>query len=76
MCIAFPGKVIRIEEDNIALIEIRGTTREVSLDIIDEPVTVGDYVICHAGFAIQRLDEEVAQEKLSFLNELIEHEIY
>jgi len=76
MCIAFPGKVIRIDEDNIALIEIRGTTREVSLDIIDEPVTVGDYVICHAGFAIQRLDEEVAQEKLSFLNELIEHEIY
>lgn len=76
MCIAFPGKVIRIDEDNIALIEIGGTTREVSLDIIDEPVAVGDYVICHAGFAIQRLDEEVAKEKLAFLNELIAHEIY
>jgi hydrogenase expression/formation protein HypC len=37
---------------------------------------VGDYVICHAGYAIQRIDEEVALEKLSFLRELIDNEIY
>jgi len=76
MCIAFPGKILNIGEDNVAVIDISGTRREVSLDIIDEPVAVGDYVICHAGFAIQRLDEEVALEKLSFLKELIENEIY
>ncbi|HOK06255.1 MAG TPA: HypC/HybG/HupF family hydrogenase formation chaperone [Syntrophales bacterium] len=76
MCIAFPGKILTIGEDNVAVIDISGTRREVSLDIIDEPVAVGDYVICHAGFAIQRLDEEVALEKLSFLKELIENEIY
>ncbi len=76
MCIAFPGKVLSIDQDNFAIIDISGTRREVSLDIVDEPVAVGDYVICHAGYAIQRIDEEVAQEKLSFLKELIDNEIY
>ncbi len=76
MCIAFPGKVLSIDQDNFAIIDISGTRREVSLDIVDEPVAVGDYVICHAGYAIQRIDEEVAQEKLAFLKELIDNEIY
>jgi hydrogenase expression/formation protein HypC len=76
VCIAFPGKVLSIDEDHFAVIDISGTRREVSLDIVDEPVAVGDYVICHAGYAIQRIDEEVALEKLAFLNELIDHEIY
>jgi hydrogenase expression/formation protein HypC len=76
MCIAFPGKILTIDQDNFAIIDISGTRREVSLDIVDEPVTVGDYVICHAGYAIQRIDEEAAQEKLAFLKELIDNEIY
>ncbi len=76
MCIAFPGKVLSIDQDNFAIIDISGTRREVSLEIVDEPVAVGDYVICHAGYAIQRIDEEVAQEKLAFLKELIDNEIY
>jgi hydrogenase expression/formation protein HypC len=76
MCIAFPGKILTIDQDNFAVIDISGTRREVSLDIVDEPVAVGDYVICHAGYAIQRIDEEVALEKLSFLKELIDNEIY
>ena len=76
MCIAFPGKILTIDQDNFAVIDISGTRREVSLDIVDEPVAVGDYVICHAGYAIQRIDEEVAQEKLAFLKELIDNEIY
>lgn len=76
MCIAFPGKILTIDQDNFAVIDISGTRREVSLDIVDEPVAVGDYVICHAGYAIQRIDEEVALEKLFFLKELIDNEIY
>ena len=76
MCIAFPGKVLTIDKDNFAIIDISGTRREVSLDIVDEPVAIGDYVICHAGYAIQRIDEEAAQEKLAFLKELIDNEIY
>jgi len=76
MCIAFPGRILTIDQDNFAVIDISGTRREVSLDIVDEPVAVGDYVICHAGYAIQRIDEEAAQEKLAFLKELIDNEIY
>jgi hydrogenase expression/formation protein HypC len=76
MCIAFPGRIISIDADNFAVIEISGTRREVCLDIVDEPVQAGDYVICHAGFAIHRVDEALAGEKLSLLRELIEQEIY
>ncbi len=76
MCIAFPGKIISIDQDNHAVIDISGTRREIWLDIVDEPVSVGDYVICHAGYAIHRIDEELAMEKLALLKELIENEIY
>ena len=76
MCIGFPGIIISIDEDNYAIIDISGTKREVCLDIVDEPVTVGDYVITHAGFAIHKIDVALAQEKLALLKELLENEIY
>jgi hydrogenase expression/formation protein HypC len=76
MCIGFPGKILSIDEDNFAIIEIGGTAREVCLDLVDEPVQPGDYVITHAGYAIHRIDEALAVEKLAFLKELIDHEIY
>jgi len=76
MCIAFPGKILTIDKDNFALIDISGTKREACLDIVDEPVAVGDYVICHAGYAIHRIDEELAKENLALLKELIDNEIY
>lgn len=76
MCIGFPGKIISIDEDNYAVVDIGGTRREVSLDIIDEQVGLGDYVICHVGFAIHKVDEKQARESLELLHELIEHEIY
>ena len=76
MCIGFPGIIISIDEDNYAIIDISGTRREVCLDIVDEPVAVGDYVITHAGYAIHRIDVASAKEKLSALQELIDNEIY
>ena len=76
MCIAFPGKILSIDEDNYAIIDIGGTKREVCLDIVDVPVAVGDYVLAHAGYAIHKVDEEQAKENLEFLRELIENEIY
>ncbi len=76
MCIGFPGKIISIDKDNYAVIDISGTKREVCLDIVDEPVEIGDYVISHAGFAIHRIDVELAREKLAMLKELIDNEIY
>jgi hydrogenase expression/formation protein HypC len=76
MCIGFPGKRLSIDENNYAVIDISGTRREVCLDIIDDPAVVGDYVISHAGYAIHKIDEAAAREKLDFLQELIENEIY
>jgi hydrogenase expression/formation protein HypC len=76
MCIGFPGKIISVDQDNFAVIDIGGTRREVCLDIVDEDVAPGDYVISHAGYAIHRVDEVLAKEKLDFLKELIDNEIY
>lgn len=72
MCIGFPGKILSIDEQNCAVIDIGGTRREVCLDIVDEQVAIGDYVICHAGFAIHKVNEEEAAEKLALLRELLE----
>jgi hydrogenase expression/formation protein HypC len=76
MCIGFPGKIISIDKDNYAIIDISGTQREVCLDIIDEQADVGDYVISHAGYAIHKIDAVTAQDKLNLLQELIDNEIY
>ena len=76
MCLGFPGKIISIDEDNVAIIDISGTRREVCLDVVDEDVSVGDYVIAHAGYAIHKIDEALALEKLAMLKEIIEKEIY
>ena len=76
MCIAFPGKIISIDEDNFAVIDIGGTKREVSLDLMDEDVALGDYVIAHAGYAMHKVDEAFAKESLTTLKEIIDNEIY
>ena len=76
MCIAFPGKIISIDEDNFAVIDIGGTKREVSLDLMDEEVALGEYVIAHAGYAMHKVDEAFAKESLTTLKEIIDNEIY
>jgi len=68
MCLAIPVKVIAIEDD-MAVVELGGVTRRASLMLVPE-TKVGDYVLLHAGFAIQRLDEEEAQETLRLFAEM------
>ena len=69
MCLAIPAQVVSIEGDMMAIVELSGVARTVSLDLVPE-TRVGDYVIVHVGFAIQRLDELEARETLSLLDEL------
>jgi hydrogenase expression/formation protein HypC len=76
MCIAFPGKIISLDAGNIAVVDIGGAKQEVSVEIIDEEVSVGDYVISHAGFAIHKVDEAVARENIAFLKEILARETY
>lgn len=67
MCLAIPSQIIKIN-DNIAVIDVAGVRREASLLLLEDP-QVGDWVIVHAGFAIQKLDEAAAQESLRYLRE-------
>ena len=52
--------------------DVGGARRGISLMLMPEPVTVGDYVLVHAGFAIQKIDEEAAHESLRLLNEIVD----
>lgn len=70
MCLAVPLKLIEID-GNSGVGERSGITREVRLDFIDNP-RLGDYVIVHAGFAIERLDPEQAALDLEAYDELDE----
>ncbi len=59
MCLAVPGKVIAIGEDNMAVVDLGGVRRKVCLDLLED-VAVSDYVLVHVGFALQRIDEQEA----------------
>ena len=61
MCLAIPGKIKIIHNDNTAEVEIGGIIKEVSLDLIPK-VKLGDYVLLHAGFAIEVIDQKKALE--------------
>ena len=67
MCLAIPAKIVNIE-DNMGTVDMAGIQKKVSL-ILLEDAQVGDYVIVHAGFAIQKLDEAAARETLDLLRE-------
>lgn len=69
MCLAIPSKIVAIT-DNIATIDVDGVRREASLMLVDD-ARVGDYVIVHAGYAINKLDEAAAQESLALLREAV-----
>jgi hydrogenase expression/formation protein HypC len=73
MCLAIPMRLIEIEGVR-GLAEVDGVTRQVRLDLLPE-VTLGDYVLIHAGLAIARVDAEHAEETLSLLRTLAD-EVY
>jgi hydrogenase expression/formation protein HypC len=70
MCLAIPSKVAEVGEDE-ALVERGGIKRRVRLDLLDEPVAIGDYLLVHTGFAIRRLPSAEAEETLELFDELI-----
>lgn len=71
MCLAIPAQVKSINENNLATIDILGVTREVALDLTPS-AEVGSYVLIHAGFAIEVVSEEAAQETLDLIKEFPE----
>jgi hydrogenase expression/formation protein HypC len=71
MCLAIPSKVVAIK-DKMGTIDVSGVRREVSLLLLPEEVDLGDFVLVHAGFAIQRIDPEAAEEALKLILEIEE----
>jgi hydrogenase expression/formation protein HypC len=70
MCLSVPGKIVGIKK-NMARVDVGGTLRDISLDLCPE-VSIGEYVLIHAGFAIQTVDEEEAKETLDLLRKMAE----
>jgi hydrogenase expression/formation protein HypC len=70
MCLAVPAKILSINGDS-AMIELGGTQREASVMLLENP-SVGDWVILHAGFAIEKLSEEDAQQTFALLREIMD----
>lgn len=71
MCLSIPSKVVEIDENNFATVETLGVRRGVSLDLISEPVNVGDYVLIHVGFAMEKIDTKYALESLKVYEDIV-----
>ena len=69
MCLAVPSKIVSIDENLMAQVSVLGVERAASLRLVPD-AQVGDYVLVHAGFAIQRVEEQDARETLRLLAEL------
>ncbi|MDE7448464.1 MAG: HypC/HybG/HupF family hydrogenase formation chaperone [Helicobacter sp.] len=72
MCLAIPSKIVAIDkETNTATLETLGVTRVASLDLMQEPVSVGEFVLLHVGFVMSKIDTESAELSLSAYQEMI-----
>jgi hydrogenase expression/formation protein HypC len=70
MCLAIPSKILEID-DIMAFVDVKGARTMVNLMIMPEPVEAGDYVLVHAGFAIQKVDRKAAEEGLKYLDQVV-----
>lgn len=77
MCLGIPGKIIQVDDNPMGMtmgkVDFGGIAKEVCLAYVPD-AQVGDYVIVHVGFAINKIDEEEAQEVFTLLQELGEVE--
>lgn len=70
MCLGVPGRIVSVENE-VATVDFWGIRRQVRLDIVDEPVGPGDYILNHVGFAIRRIPEEDIAETLALYETLL-----
>ena len=73
MCLGVPMKIVSKDGDTVVA-EVDGVQKEASVMLLGEEITVGDYVIVHAGFAISKLDEEYAEETIRLMREVFSEE--
>ena len=71
MCLAVPSKIIS-KDGLLAVVDVFGARREISMALVPDQMDIGDYVLVHAGFAISKVEEEYALDTLQLLKELNE----
>ncbi len=70
MCLGVPGCVVDVQ-DNIALVDFFGVYRHVRLELVDQPVAPGDYILNHVGYAIRRIPEADIEGTLEMYRQLL-----
>lgn len=70
MCLAIPGMIKEVLEDNKAVVSFMGIEKEIAIDLL-ESVREGEYVIVHAGFAVNKLNREEADETIKYLEQFL-----
>ena len=70
MCLGVPGRVVRVD-GHTAVVDFFGVSRHVRLELVDEPVAPGDYVLNHVGYAIRRIPEEDIEGTLAMYEQLL-----
>ncbi len=73
MCLAVPAQIIKVLEDERAVVSLGGIEKEISIALLDR-ASAGDYVILHVGYALTRLDEDEAQKTLALFAEMMQGE--
>ncbi len=71
MCLAIPMQISQLDDNRLATVDVLGVTRQISLDLTPQ-AQVGDYVLVHAGFAIEVEDEQYAQETIDLIKQFPE----
>lgn len=71
MCLAIPMKIVELKPGNMGVASIEGVNYDVDLSLLDD-VRTGEYIIVHAGFAIEKLDEKDAKERIAMFKALAE----
>ena len=69
MCLAIPAQVVELREGDNAVVDLAGVRKEISLALVNR-VAVGDYVIVHVGYALNKLDPEEAAKTLALFAEI------
>lgn len=70
MCLAMPAQITQLLENERAIVNLGGVTKEISISLLDQ-IAIGDYVIIHVGYALTRLDEIEAKKTLALFAQML-----
>ncbi|MEQ8201999.1 MAG: HypC/HybG/HupF family hydrogenase formation chaperone [Syntrophomonadaceae bacterium] len=69
MCLGVPGKIVKIADNCVATVDVNGNQMDISIRLTPE-VKLGEYVLVHAGFAMEIIDAAIAAETISYMEEM------